>query len=183
MRSALSAAALLLLLAIPPASGQSPADSGTASPLSTLFGTVDQSRDYVQNMAMGAMFQVETSKVALVRGGDERVKAFAQSVLDDNGWLSAQLAQIVEESRMGVALPVKLDRPHKKLLAELNATRRPDFDRLYVRMQVKAHEQALALHTTYGVKGDRKELHSLAETARPVIQARLKALRALTPGE
>lgn len=182
MRAAIFPAALALLIAATPGAPAQDRSGAAPSGRSTLFEAADPTLEYVEKVAMTDIFLIESSKVALAKGGDQQVKNAAQMILDEHGWLSAQLGQIVEEFEPPPSLPVKLDRPHKKLLAELNRSRRTELDRLYVRLQVKAHEEALAQHTIYAVRGDRPELRSFAESAKPIIQAHLKALRTLYPG-
>ena len=147
-----------------------------------LFQPADPTAEYVARVAMADMFKIETSKSVLRRGQGEALRRFAQQVLDEHGWLSAQLAQTAEEVKPPPSLPAKLDRPHKRLLAELNAAPRGEVDRLYIRMQVQANEDALAEHTRYAVTGAVGELRALADTAKPILQAQLKELRRLSPG-
>lgn len=175
LRRAVLALSCVLALTVPEAAAQRPPPG--------LFSPADPSTEYVAKVAMADMFTIETAKSALRRSPSEAVRRFAQQVLDEHGWLSAQLHQTAEEMDPQPTLPRKLDRPHKRLLADLNAAPRAEFDRLYIRLQVQANEDVLAEHTKYAVTGPIGGLRGLAETAKPVIQANLKELRSLTPGE
>lgn len=163
---------VLALWAVPAAAQRSAVD---------LLVGKDVTADYVQQVAMHDMFRVETGKVALRRSRAPEIRLLAQQVLDDHGWLGAQLAQSLEEVAPKPELPSRLDRPHKALLAGLNAAPAADFDRMFVRLQVRATEDLLAQHTRYAVTGPVDGLRLLAETAKPVVQGHLKALRALPP--
>ena len=173
-------AALLALSCMVVAPAAAPAQQPLRG-LPDLFAPGDPSAEYVRRVAMADMFKIETSKSALRRSPSPGVRRFAQQVLDEHGWLSAQLLQSLEGQPSPPALPVKLDRPHKRLLAQLNAAPRAEFDRLYIRFQVKATEEVLAEHTRYAVTGPDGELKLLAETAKPIVQTHLNELRALTP--
>lgn len=159
-----------------PASAQQPSRG-----LPHLFAPGDPSTEYVARVAMADMFKIETSKSALRRSLSPGIRRFAQQVLDEHGWLSAQLLQSLEGRPSPPPLPVKLDRPHKRLLAQLNAVPRAEFDRLYIRFQVKATEEVPAEHTRYAVTGPDGDLKLLAETAKPIVQTHLNELRALAP--
>ena len=173
VRPALLALPCILVLCAAPASAQRPA--------ADLLGAKDATSEYVRQVALSDMFRIETSKVALRRGRRPEVRRFAQQVLDEHGWLGAQLGQSIEELEPRPELPIRLDRPHKALLAELNAAPAAEFDRMFIRLQVRAIEDVLAQHTLYAVGGPVEGLRFLAETAKPVVQAHLKALRDLAP--
>lgn len=174
-----------ILLALPFLAAVSTSTSAqmTSRGLPDLFASGDASAQYVERVAMTDMFKIETSKSALRRSPSPGIRRFAQQVLDEHGWLSAQLLQSLDGRPSPPPLPVKLDRPHKRLLAQLNAAPRAEFDRLYIRFQVKATEEVLAEHTRYAVTGPDGDLKLLAETAKPVIQTHLNELRALVPAQ
>ncbi len=182
MRPSICVAALLLLLTTAGAVAQGPAGSGAPIARSTVSPPSIGAGQYVEKAVIADIFQIETSMVALAHGRDPRVKEFAQKMMDDHGRLADELKESVRTSGRAFKIPRRLDRPHKKLLADLNRTRDADVDRLYIQLQVKAHEEALALHTSYAAQGDDGELRSMAEAAMPIVQAHLKELRTIMPG-
>ena len=60
------------------------------------------------------------------------------------------------------------------LLAALQSLRGVDFDRAYIRQQILAHSQALAIDQSYAGAGTEPDLRKVAESSVPAIQEHLK---------
>jgi putative membrane protein len=63
------------------------------------------------------------------------------------------------------------------MMAELRAASGADFDRVFIRQQVQAHEMALALHSNYAANGDTPALRAVASAAVPVVRQHLDQAR------
>lgn len=134
-----------------------------------------ETRRYVRNAAIGDMFEIESSRVALDRASSSEVRAFAQMMVDDHGSMSQKLEDAVDEAKLPVDLPDDLDGPHQAMLDQLEDADAANFDQLYTEMQTKAHRDGLLLHQTYSQSGDVPELRALATDAVPVIERHLMA--------
>jgi putative membrane protein len=66
-----------------------------------------------------------------------------------------------------------------QMMAELRATSGANFDRVFVRQQVQAHEMALALHSNYAARGDTPALRAVASAAVPVVRQHLEQARGM----
>ena len=62
---------------------------------------------------------------------------------------------------MKATLPTALDSEHQKMLDELKAKNGKDFDASYDQIQLKAHQDAVALFDAYAKGGDNAELEGL----------------------
>jgi putative membrane protein len=60
-----------------------------------------------------------------------------------------------------------------QMMTELRAASGTNFDRVFVRQQIQAHEMALALHTNYAARGDTPALRTVAAAAAPVVRQHL----------
>ncbi len=70
---------------------------------------------------------------------------------------------------------------HAEMLQRLRAASADNFDMMYKREQMMAHEEALMMHRTYADRGDNPALKTMAARAVPMIQMHMSRARAL-PG-
>jgi putative membrane protein len=131
-------------------------------------------REYVQKAAMGDMFEVEASRVALMRAQSAEVKKFAQDMVDAHTRTSDDLKARLVRAGLIVELPTMLDAEHQRKLDDLKAANGPAFDRLYVTQQKEAHEQALMVHRDYAMNGSVADLKALAADTVPKIEMHVK---------
>jgi putative membrane protein len=131
-------------------------------------------REYVQMAAMGDMFEVEASKIALMRAQSPEVKKFAQEMVDAHTKTSEELKARLVRAGLIVELPTMLDADHQKKLDELKAASPQEFERLYLGQQKEAHEQALMLHRDYAMHGTVADLKALAADTVPKIEMHVK---------
>jgi putative membrane protein len=126
-------------------------------------------QDFVTMAAMSDMFEIQSSQIALEKAQSDEVKEFAEQMIEDHTAASQKLKAAVEESGDGYTIPDDLSGEHEQQLEALEGASGEDFDAAYIEAQVAAHEQALALMTSYAEGGDEEALKEHAETTRPVI--------------
>jgi putative membrane protein len=73
--------------------------------------------------------------------------------------------------------PPRLMPMQENMLDRLREANGAEFDRRYLRQQVRAHEMALALHSNYAQRGDRPPLRQAAGGAVPVVTQHLDQAR------
>ncbi len=121
------------------------------------------SNDFVAKAAVGNLFEVKSSQLALKRSQDADVKAFAQQMIDDHGKTGNDLKAAVAESKMTVKdIPMKLDTKHQKEYNKLNKASAADFNKDYIAAQEKAHKETIALFESYSEEGDSTALKAFA---------------------
>jgi len=72
-----------------------------------------------------------------------------------------------------------IDARHADMLNQLASAPPRQFDRLYGRMQVAAHQEAVALFTAYAQSGEDPSLRAFAQSALPTLQHHLRMARRL----
>jgi putative membrane protein len=137
---------------------------------------------FVQKAAMSDLFEVESSKLALQRSQNEDVQAFAQRMIDDHTQSTRKLTGLLQSASVGTTPPNNLDRAHQHMLQQLQNESAARFDRLYMRIQVKGHQDALKLQQGYGRHGDNDQLKSFASEAAPMVQDHLTQARRILRG-
>jgi putative membrane protein len=127
---------------------------------------------YVQKAAASDQFEIQSSRIASQKATSADVKTFAQMMVDDHTKSSEKIAAAAKAD--GAAqVPTTLDPGHTAQLQNLEKTSGPEFDRLYIDMQVKGHTDALQLHRSYSESGDDAKLKAVATEIVPVVSHHL----------
>ena len=101
-------------------------------------------------------------------------------MVKDHQQTSAELKSLVDGGKVHATLPSALDAEHQKMLDALKATQGMQFDHAYDRMQVEAHEQAVALFEAYARDGDNPDLKSWTMKTLPHLQEHLAMAKRLS---
>jgi len=141
--------------------------------------SADSAQEFVNKAAIGGMFEVDSSAVAVAKARDQQVKDFARKMIDDHGAANAKLVVIAGEQKLEV--PTALDAEHKAALDTLNSVADP-IDEPYVRMQRDAHADAVELFESYAQDGDNASLKVFAAETLPTLKMHQEMVEALASG-
>ncbi len=130
--------------------------------------------DFVRQASIGGMFEIESSKLALQRSKNAKLREFAQMMVSDHQKAAAKLKQV----HPGGAAQ-QLDDTHAQIIARLKAADVATFDTLYVAEQTAAHQQAVTLFEGYAKGGDDRALKAYAAATLPTLKAHLDAVKKL----
>ncbi len=172
-RMVLFTAACLLFGA--PGLAQDRPSGGRERPLLVIVPTTE---DFVRKVAIGDMFEIQSSELA-IKKADHRGKEFASRMISDHGKTSLQLKAMVQRGKVKAELPQALDDEHQKKLDQLKGLSGKDFDRSYDEMQQQAHEEAIALFQNYAQKGDNPDLRRWAAKTLPRLRDHLAMAKRL----
>ena len=131
------------------------------------------SEDFAKKVAISDSMEIQSSQLALSRGADSDTKPFAEKMVKDHKQTSAELQALVENGKLKVTLPTALDPDHQKKLDDLKAKSGRDFDSAYDRMQVQAHQEAVALFEQYAREGENPNLKAWAAKTLPHLKEHL----------
>lgn len=137
---------------------------------------------FVTRAALGDMFEVQSSRLALERSRSPEVRAFAQRMIDEHTRMSNEVMAAVAQAGLNAAPPTVLDAERTELVRALREAGPADFDGRYLDQQVEAHETTLNLFRDFSGNGDNPGLQAVAARAVPVIEAHLQTVRALDEG-
>lgn len=129
----------------------------------------DVTADFVEKAAIGDMFEIESSKLALRRTRNPDIKMLANHIIKDHAKASKKLKSIADKS----LLPSGLDAKHQDMLNELKTVPRSAFDSTYVRSQEMAHREAISLYHNYVNYGEDERLQNFAAKTLPDLKAHL----------
>jgi putative membrane protein len=135
-------------------------------------------RDFLITAAEGGLFEIEASRIAILRGGSAAVRRFAEATLRDRVAIETDLQQLA--SSVGVALPSQLNENLRVRLAVLAQLTGGDFDRAYAHnVGVLAQEEALsAFERAADRNGER--VQRFAADQIPALRKHLEWARQLT---
>jgi putative membrane protein len=134
---------------------------------------------FVPTAASSNLFEIESSRLALRRARDPEVRRFARQMIRDHNVATRRMAAVVRSTGMPVPPPA-LNAKHQQMLATVEGA--SDFDAAYVNAQLMAHQEAVALFTSYASSGDVPQLASFAGQTLPTLQMHLDHVQSLSGG-
>lgn len=143
---------------------------GTGSAWAEGLAKADQK--LLTDLAMANMAEIETAKLALQKTQSDRVKSFAQQMVDDHTKGLEEVRKVA--AARNLTLPGELDAKHKAMAVRLEKMSGDQFDRSYMEQAgVKAHKEAHQLVTKAESSARDSELKALASRLQPTIHQHL----------
>src|SRR3954447_24984958 len=124
--------------------------------------------NFVKEVAMGGMAEVELGKLAQQNAQSDDVKQFGARMVQDHSNANEQLMPIL--SATDVTVPTQLDPVHRKTHDRLSKMRGAEFDRAYMRDMVQDHEKDVKKFRQEAEHGNDPTLKSFAQTTLPVLE-------------
>lgn len=172
MKRQLLATAVALSILSPVAYAQSESSAGAHHSGQTVKTAMDITTpaQFVPLAAVSNMFEIQSSEIALEKSQDEGVQQFAQKMIDDHTKASEDMMAALQESGADVQPPAALDERHQEMIRQLEGLSGAEFDQAYVQMQDRAHQEAVALFSSYAENGEDGPLKTFAEQTLPTLQ-------------
>jgi putative membrane protein len=173
MRRTIIATACILMAA--PALARS---VGEKTGINSALGVSPSTDDFVKEVAISDMFEIESSKLAEQKG-DAAEKTFASQMVTDHTKTSTELKGLVSSGKVKSELPVALDSSHQSKLDKLKDQSGEDFSSDFDSLQVSAHKDAVSLFERYAKGGDNPALKDWAGKTLPTLQHHLEMAQEL----
>jgi putative membrane protein len=126
----------------------------------------------LRDLALANLAEIEAGKLAASQASSPDVKKFGQQMVDDHTKQLQELQKLAQARN--VELPTTPDAKHQRAAKRLQGLSGADFDREYMRMQVKDHRDAHKIAERAAKRGKDGEVKAAAGKAAPEIQAHLK---------
>ena len=130
--------------------------------------------DFAKSVAISDMFEVQSGQLASEKAKNADVKSFGKQMVADHTGTSDDLKDLVDDEDIKVELPGKLDAEHQANLDKLTGVSGTNFDEEYVRMQIDAHQKAVALFDSYAATGENDDLKDWAGDILPTLKEHLE---------
>jgi putative membrane protein len=173
MRRTMMATACILLAApalTQPAFAQS---VGEKTGVNSMLGVSPSTADFVKEVAISDMFEIEASKLAQQKGTAEE-KTFASQMVTDHTKTSTELKGLVSSGKVKAELPTALDSSHQSKLDKLKGASGKDFSSDFNSIQVSAHKDAVDLFERFAKGGDNPDLKDWAGKTLPALKHHLE---------
>lgn len=151
---------------------------GEKTGVNSALGVAPTTADFVKEVAVSDMFEIESSKLAEQKGNAQE-KTFAQQMVTDHTKTSGELKGLVSEGKVRATLPTALDSSHQSKLDKLKSASGKDFSSDYDSYQVSAHEDAIGLFDRYAKGGDNAALKDWADKTLPTLRHHLDMAKEL----
>ncbi|MEW6149754.1 MAG: DUF4142 domain-containing protein [Bradyrhizobium sp.] len=167
--------ALACMILAGPALAQS---LGEKTGVNSALGVAPSTPDFVKQVAISDMFEIESSKLAEQKGNAQE-KSFAKQMVTDHTKTSTELKGLVSDGKVQATLPTTLDSAHQSKLDKLKNATGKDFSSNYDSYQVSAHEDAVSLFERYANGGDNAALKGWAGKTLPALKHHLDMAKEL----
>lgn len=168
-----------LMLTAPAALAQSSDQNQNQTQGSGDSQSLTMGQDFVMKAAASDQFEIEAGQLAQQQANDKDIQKFGKKLVTDHSKSSDELMAIVQKAGINATPAEKLDSRHQAMLDQLKSANGKDFDRLFTQFQVQAHEEGIALFSTYAEKGDNDALKQFAQKGLPVLKEHLKMAQSM----
>jgi putative membrane protein len=151
--------------------------SSLAAPLA--FGATDPDASFYKKAAEGGLFEVEAGNQAQTKANDQRVKDFGNMLVTDHTAANQQLQSLAASK--GITLPTSASAGQMAEKAKLDVLTGDTYDKSFIRGQIKAHQQTIALFQKEIGSGQDTDAKAFATSTLPTLKKHLKQARALAP--
>jgi putative membrane protein len=134
-------------------------------------------KKFLQDAALGGLTEVALGKLAIEKGSSDAVKQFGQKMIDDHTKSNDELKQLATAGSVNV--PDALDSKHQSRVDKLARLSGADFDKAYIKDQLKYHQQNVKEFQQEEQYGSVVEVKSLASKALPTMQQHLELAKDL----
>ncbi len=146
----------------------------------TMTNKVDDKK-FVKDAALGGMTEVELGKIAAQKGASDGVKQFGQKMVDDHTKANDQLKELASKDKLEI--PDSLDAKHQSRVDKLSKLSGPQFDKAYIKDQLKDHEKDVSEFQNEAQNGADPNVKQFAATTLPTLQEHLKMVKELKNNE
>ncbi len=153
------------------APGATPGNTPDAMPMK-----VDDKK-FVKDAALGGMTEVELGKLAAQKASSDAVKQFGQKMVDDHTKANDELKQIA--SKESISVPDSLDSKHQSRIDKLAKLSGPDFDKAYIKDQVKDHQSDVTDFKNEAQYGSDPNVKQFATSTLPTLEEHLSTVKEL----
>ena len=145
-----------------------------AVPVLALAADKNPDADFFKRAAQAGIAEVEAGKLAQDKGSSQAVKDFGAMMVRDHTAANDKLKSIA--SSENVDLPSSSGVKNMASKAKLEVLTGDAFDKAYIKNQVAAHRQAVALFRKEAASGQDPQAKAFAAATLPTLKAHLKKI-------
>lgn len=128
--------------------------------------------NFAMNAAAGGMAEVKLGQLAQEKASSEAVKTFGKRMVDDHTKAGEKLKETAQSQ--SISLPAELKASDQAAYDRLSKLSGVEFDRAYMQMMVKDHEEDVMEFKKEASSGKNPALKSFAAETLPTLEDHLK---------
>jgi putative membrane protein len=144
-----------------------------AAPLA--FGAADPDASFYKKAAEAGIFEVEAGNQAQQKASNQQVKDFGAMMVKDHTAANEQLKSIA--AAKNISLPTSASVGDMTAKGKLDVLTGETYDKSYIKGQIKAHREAIALFKKEAASGQDAEAKSFAQSTLPTLQKHYQSAR------
>jgi putative membrane protein len=129
-------------------------------------------KKFVKDAAVGGLTEVELGKLAQQKASSPDVKQFAEKMVSDHTKANDQLKEVA--TKENIDIPSSLDSKHQSRVDKLAKLSGPDFDKAYMKDQLKDHEKDVSEFQGEAQGGSDPNVQHFATQTLPTLQQHLE---------
>lgn len=137
----------------------------------------DPDASFYKNAAEGGIAEVDAGRLAQDKGNSQQVKDFGAMMVKDHTVANEKLQALA--SSKNITLPTSPGMHQMATKAKLDVLSGDTFDKSYVKGQIGAHRQTIALFRKEISSGQDADAKAFATATLPTVRAHLKAINAI----
>jgi putative membrane protein len=137
----------------------------------------DPDASFYKNAAEGGLAEVQAGQLAQSKGNSQQVKDFGAMMVKDHTAANDKLQQLA--SSKSITLPTTASVGQMASKAKLEVLSGEAFDKSYVKGQIKAHRDTIALFRKEISSGQDADAKAFASATLPTVRSHLKAINAI----
>ena len=146
-----------------------------AVPLLVFAAEKSPDESFFKNAAEGGIAEVDAGTLAQSKGGSQAVKDFGAMMVKDHSAANDKLKSLA--SSENVSLPSNAGVAKMATKAKLEALTGDSFDKAYIKNQITAHRQTVALFHKEITSGQDAQAKAFAKETLPTVRAHLKKIQ------
>jgi len=165
-------------IAAQPASAPSATGAAAANSSATTLTAAD--RDFLIQVGVDGMAEVEMGKLAQQHGSSAKVKQFADRMVQDHGMANSELKALAASKN--VTLPATLPKAQQDDLAQMAKLSGASFDKAYSLHMVGDHQKAVATFDKQAKGSGDAQVKAFATKTLPTLREHLAVAKTLDAG-
>jgi putative membrane protein len=141
------------------------------------FAASNPDASFYKNAAEGGIAEVETGHLAQDKGTSQQIKDFGAMMVKDHSAANEKLQSLAASKN--ITLPTSSSVGQMATKAKLDVLSGAMFDKSYVKGQISAHRQTIALFRKEISSGQDADAKAFATATLPTVRSHLKAITAI----
>lgn len=141
------------------------------------FGADDPDATFYKKAAEGGIFEVDTGNQAAKSSNNQQIKDFGSMLVTDHTAANEKLKGIAASKNISLPTTASVGQMGQK--AKLDVLTGDTYDKSFIKTQVKAHEETIALFKKEIATGQDADAKAFASATLPTLRKHLKEARSI----